>query len=219
MLQHLLVGKDKSRKEASIGQAIVQAVRLRSVIAPLQVGLAVQMRHHSRSKFCHGLLLLIFRSSEVWGNRSFFSCSRCFRLCECIRYDAFVCSGQHRPQHCVHWWIGYIPWYGDDSSHNPTTTNHADNSQTKNFRIEHHCRNASGYRTVPLYETHTSYDRISTTTSSKKCASWHWHIVGGIFSLQWTSAKLASIYARTAEIISTSWTVIGSLPFNDRYVF
>ena len=51
LLEHLLVGKDKSRKEASIGQAIVQGVRPRSVITPLQVGLAVQMHYHFRSRF------------------------------------------------------------------------------------------------------------------------------------------------------------------------
>src|SRR5688572_375497 len=51
LLEHLLVVKDKSRKEASIGQAIVQGVRPRSVITPLQVGLAVQMHYHFRSRF------------------------------------------------------------------------------------------------------------------------------------------------------------------------
>jgi len=33
MLQHLLVGKDIRRKQASIGQCIIQAVRPRTVIA------------------------------------------------------------------------------------------------------------------------------------------------------------------------------------------
>jgi len=33
MLQHLLVGKDIRRKQASIGHCIIQAVRLRTVIA------------------------------------------------------------------------------------------------------------------------------------------------------------------------------------------
>ena len=51
MLQHLLVGKDIRRKEASIGQTIIQGVRPRTVIAPLQIRLAVQMHHHFRSRF------------------------------------------------------------------------------------------------------------------------------------------------------------------------
>ena len=51
MLQQLFIGKDTRRKQESIGQAIVQAVRPRAVLAPLQLGLAVQMHHHFRSQF------------------------------------------------------------------------------------------------------------------------------------------------------------------------
>ena len=51
LLQHLFVGKDTSRKVAGIGQAVVQAVRPRAVIAPLQLGVAVQMHHLYRSQF------------------------------------------------------------------------------------------------------------------------------------------------------------------------
>ena len=51
MLQHLLVGKDTHQKQASIGQAIIQGTRPRTVLAPLQIGLAVQMHHHFRSRF------------------------------------------------------------------------------------------------------------------------------------------------------------------------
>ena len=51
MLQQLFIGKDTCRKQANIGQAIVQAVRPRAVLAPLQLGFAVQMHHHFRSRF------------------------------------------------------------------------------------------------------------------------------------------------------------------------
>lgn len=51
LLQHLFVGKDTSRMVAGIGQAVIQAVRPRAVIAPLQLGLAVQMHHLYRSRF------------------------------------------------------------------------------------------------------------------------------------------------------------------------
>lgn len=51
LLQNLFAGKDTPRKVASIGQTIVQAVRPRAVLAPLQVGLAAQMHYHFRSKF------------------------------------------------------------------------------------------------------------------------------------------------------------------------
>ena len=51
LLSSLFVGKDTKRKVASIGQAVVQAVRPRAVIAPLQIGLAVQGHHLYRSRF------------------------------------------------------------------------------------------------------------------------------------------------------------------------
>ena len=51
MLQQLLVGKDTRKKESIIGHSIIQAVRPRTVIAPLQLGLVVQMHQHYRSRF------------------------------------------------------------------------------------------------------------------------------------------------------------------------
>ena len=50
LLNSLFVGKNNSRKVAAIGHAIVQAVRPRAVVAPLQVGLAVQAHHLYRSQ-------------------------------------------------------------------------------------------------------------------------------------------------------------------------
>ena len=60
LLQALFVGKETHRKVASIGQAIMQATRPRVLIAPLQLGLAVQLRHHFASRF------LIDSLSEHW---------------------------------------------------------------------------------------------------------------------------------------------------------
>ena len=51
LLSTLFVGTDTKRKVVAIGQAIIQAVRPRAVLAPLQVGLAVQTHHLHRSKF------------------------------------------------------------------------------------------------------------------------------------------------------------------------
>ena len=51
MLQTFFVRKDTKVKVASIGQAIFYAVRPSAVIAPLQIGLAVQVHHLYRSKF------------------------------------------------------------------------------------------------------------------------------------------------------------------------
>ena len=60
----MFVGKDCSKKVASIGHAVIQAVRPRSVIAPLQLGLAIQMHHLFRSKFLiNSLYALGFSSS------------------------------------------------------------------------------------------------------------------------------------------------------------
>ena len=50
-LKLLFVGKDIKLKLASVGQAIEQAVRPRVIMAPLQLGLGVQMHHHFSSKF------------------------------------------------------------------------------------------------------------------------------------------------------------------------
>ena len=47
----VFAGKDVDVKLASIGQAIIQTSRPRIHMAPLQVGLGVQMHHHFQSKF------------------------------------------------------------------------------------------------------------------------------------------------------------------------
>ena len=49
-LEGLLASKDDV-KVASIGQAIIQAARPRVILAPLQVGLGVQLHHHFASRF------------------------------------------------------------------------------------------------------------------------------------------------------------------------
>ena len=50
-LKKIFVEKNPERKVASIGQAIIQAARPRVLIAPLQIGIGVQMHHHFGSKF------------------------------------------------------------------------------------------------------------------------------------------------------------------------
>ncbi len=51
LLEGLIVGKGVQTKIASIGQAIMQAARPRVLLAPLQVGLGVQLHHHFASRF------------------------------------------------------------------------------------------------------------------------------------------------------------------------
>ena len=50
-LKIVFAGKDVDVKVASIGQVIMQATRPRVLMAPLQIGLGVQMHHHFQSKF------------------------------------------------------------------------------------------------------------------------------------------------------------------------
>ena len=50
-LRILFVGKDVELQIASVGQVIVQATRPRVILAPLQLGLGVQMHVHFASKF------------------------------------------------------------------------------------------------------------------------------------------------------------------------
>ena len=51
LLEIVFTEKEKSCKLVAIGQAIMQACRPRALIAPLQLGLGVQMHHHFGSKF------------------------------------------------------------------------------------------------------------------------------------------------------------------------
>ena len=51
LLEELFAGKRTGVKMASIGQAMMQATRLRVLLAPLQFGLGVQLYHHFSSRF------------------------------------------------------------------------------------------------------------------------------------------------------------------------
>ena len=51
LLRTMFVGKRNDVKLAAIGQTIVQAIRPRALLAPLQLGLGVQMHHHFASRF------------------------------------------------------------------------------------------------------------------------------------------------------------------------
>jgi hypothetical protein len=58
-LQSLFTGKDTRLKTASIGQAIMQTVRPRVILGPLQLCLGLAMHHHFGSKF-----LIVFE--QTW---------------------------------------------------------------------------------------------------------------------------------------------------------
>ena len=56
LLEYMFVGKEKSVKVSFIGQAIMQQVRPRVFLAPLQIGVAVQMHHQFASRFLNDTL-------------------------------------------------------------------------------------------------------------------------------------------------------------------
>ena len=71
LLQVLFAGQNTEKKQASLGHAIIQATRPRGLIAPLQIGLAIQMHHHFGSKFLldslhqHGFAALTVKSKST----------------------------------------------------------------------------------------------------------------------------------------------------------
>lgn len=64
MLSQLFVGTDKQEKVAAIGHAVIQAVRPRAVVAPLQIGLASQLHHLYKSRFLIDTLSVMGFSSS-----------------------------------------------------------------------------------------------------------------------------------------------------------
>ena len=50
-LRLLLTGKDIDVKLTSIAHAVIQGTRPQVILAPLQLGLGIQMHHHFASKF------------------------------------------------------------------------------------------------------------------------------------------------------------------------
>ena len=66
LLEIIFSEKECSCKLAAIGQAIMQACRPRALIAPLQLGLGVQMHHHFGSKFLIDTLSNLGFSTSYW---------------------------------------------------------------------------------------------------------------------------------------------------------
>ena len=91
LLQYLFVGKNTDKERASIGQAMMQATRPRVLVAPLQLGLAVQMRHHFASRFLVDSAQPISWSPAIWTKLC------CFPNRWCPRLHA-------RRLHSVHGW-------------------------------------------------------------------------------------------------------------------
>lgn len=106
-LQIIFTRKNAEMKLASIGQAIVQAARPRVVMAPLQVGLAIQLHHQFASKFLIDTLnALGFCSSYTEAQR--------------FESSAAVSTGTDIPQFTTGTFLQYV---ADNVDHNVRTLN------------------------------------------------------------------------------------------------
>lgn len=105
LLRTMFAGKNFDTKLAAIGQAIMQAIRPRNMLTPLQLGLGVQMHHHFASKF-------LINTLHKYG----FSC----QYNEVIQFErnAAVALGKdlpENPQGC------HIEFVADNVDHNLST--------------------------------------------------------------------------------------------------
>ncbi len=102
LLRTMFVGKNVDVKLASLGQAIMQAIRPRVLLAPLQLGLGIQMHHHFASRFLIDTL-----------HAQSFSCS----YSEVKKYErsAAVSQGTEIPSYASDQYIQYV---ADNVDHN-----------------------------------------------------------------------------------------------------
>ena len=103
-LEGIIMGKDVNLKRASIGQVIWQAARPRVLLAPLQIGLDVQLHHHFASR------LLI-----DWLHRLGFCCS--YQEVQTFGKNAAVTQGTGIPNHTSE----FVQYVADNVDHNLRT--------------------------------------------------------------------------------------------------
>lgn len=99
-----MTGKDVGLKLASIGQAMMQAARPRVLLAPLQVGVAVQLHHHFASRFLIDSL-----------HRHGFCCS--YQEVQKFGQNAAVNQGTDIPSHTSE----FVQYVADNVDHNIRT--------------------------------------------------------------------------------------------------
>ena len=105
-LEGILTGKDVGLTLASIGRAMMQAARPRVLLAPLQVGVAVQLHHHFASRF---LIDSVHRHGF------------CFSYQEVQKFgqNAAVNQGTDIPSHTSE----FVQYVADNVDHNIRTLN------------------------------------------------------------------------------------------------
>ena len=106
MLKTMFPSKDGQVKVASLGQAVMQATHPRTILAPLQVGLGVQLHHHFASKFIVDSLC-----------KHGFCCSHLKKVTKCVR-NAAVNQGTDIPGFTPGHFVQYV---ADNVDHNVRT--------------------------------------------------------------------------------------------------
>ena len=117
----MFTGGDTEMKTAAIGQSVVQAVCPRAVVAQLQIGLAVQLHQHFRSKYLiESLNNLSYCSSYNEALR--FECNAA--LASGLQLDCFICDNSYikfsadNVDNNIRTLDGQnTSWYGDDCFH------------------------------------------------------------------------------------------------------
>ena len=117
-LEQVIRKKDASLKISAIGQALVQTTRPNTVIAPLQIGLAVQMHRTFGSRFLIDTLSHLGFCTSYTEVRKFELNAAVFHgidLPETTDTVQFMADNVDHKKICSdHQWSKHVPWDGND---------------------------------------------------------------------------------------------------------
>ena len=111
LLDTLFVGKEKSVPVASIGQAIMQQVRPKALIVPIQLGLGIQMHQHFGSKF---LIDSLYKHGFCLSYSEVLNYERCAAVHQGTKVPGLTESSSSQSTHFMH-------HVADDAGHNSRT--------------------------------------------------------------------------------------------------
>ena len=117
-LEQVIRKKDANLKISAIGQALVQTTRPNTVIAPLQIGLAVQMHRTFGSRFLIDTLSHLGFCTSYTEVRKFELNAAVFHgidLPETTDTVQFMADNVDHKKICSdHQWSKHVPWDGND---------------------------------------------------------------------------------------------------------
>ena len=117
-LEQVIRKKDASLKISAIGQTLVQTTRPNTVIAPLQIGLAVQMHRTFGSRFLIDTLSHLGFCTSYTEVRKFELNAAVFHgidLPETTDTVQFMADNVDHKKICSdHQWSKHVPWDGND---------------------------------------------------------------------------------------------------------